>query len=407
MERIVAPVEQEERIQELDILRGVALLGILIANMPLFSSPYLYIQMLDKPWWTQSIDPFALWFIYAAVETKFLSMFSLLFGISFAIFMERASRKNRNAFALYTRRLSVLLAFGMIHSYFIWYGDILLLYAILGFLLLLFHKCRPNTLLIWAISLLIIPAAWIAVHTFAPQILPFGLPLGPAQAEIERQVQSSLTHYGSGTYADMFHQRLTDLANLQNGTLPAAPLSLAMFLLGAYAWKKGWSHWQAANQAWIRTIWPVSGAVGLIFLALQIWLRETADRQHAGFLEAHFAGVLIAGPALSLFYATSVLILLQKPRFRKWITPFRHAGQMALTNYLMQSIICTLLFYRFGLGMYGQVRPAYGLMLSVLIFAFQAGASAWWLKRYRFGPVEWLWRTLTYGSIQPMKRRNH
>jgi len=389
---------------ELDLIRGAALLGIIIANMPLFSYPYLYLNIWDGTWWTGTADRIVTQLTHIVVEYKFITMFSFLFGAGFMIFLERAEQKGRLGATLYVRRLSILLAIGILHGYLVWFGDILAVYAMLGFILLAFRKSKPNTLLYWALGLLLIPALWIAVHTFAPWLMPWGLPPGPTPDAAERFIRDSVEAYGSGSYADIFRQRLTDLGNLQNGSLLTAPMTLAMFLLGAFAWRKDWLRNPMLHAALIRSVWLWSGAVGLIFQAIQVWLYQTVDAGREGYNHAQWAAVIVAGPALCLFYVTSLLLLMRKRFWRKLLAPLQDAGRMALTNYLLQSVGCTLLFYSYGLGWYGQVSPLYGLLLAVAIFGMQVWVSSLWMRRYRFGPVEWLWRCLTYGERQPMKR---
>lgn len=392
------------RFAELDMMRGLALLGIIIANMPLYSSPYLYLNMLELEWWTAPGDQIAKDLIYIFVDYKFISIFSFLFGAGFVIFHQRAEQSGRKGRVLYIKRLFVLLLIGVLHGYFIWFGDILLVYAVLGFALLAFYRRKLNTLLYGAFGFLLIPAAWIAAHTFAPGLVPWGLPTGPSTDEALRLLHDSAAIYSSGTYGEMFRQRLADLSHLQNSSLLTIPLTFAMFLLGAYAWQKGWMQSPDIHTAAIRTIWRWSGCIGLMFLAFQLWLYHTVDAGQSGFNTAHWAGILIAGPAVGLFYMASLLLLIRR-RFWRWLlTPLQDAGRMALTNYLLQSIVCTFLFYSYGLGWYGQIAPSSGIALSLLIFAAQVWGSRLWLRRFRFGPAEWIWRSLTYGIRQPMKR---
>lgn len=116
-----------------------------------------------------------------------------------------------------------------------------------------------------------------------------------------------------------------------------------------------------------------------------------------------FLGYALGGLALALWYASAVVLLVERPAWRRRLAPLAAAGRMALTNYLLQSLVCTTLFYSYGLGLYGRVGPAGGLLLTLAIFGGQLAFSAWWLRRFRFGPVEWLWRTLTYGRRQPLR----
>jgi len=298
----------------------------------------------------------------------------------------------------------VLLLFGALHSYFVWLGDILLVYATLGFVLLAFYRRRPNTLLYTALGLLLLPAIWMAARTFVPELVPWGLPLGPSTDEAMRLIHDSHAAYGGGTYGDIFRQRLIDLTHLQNSSLLTVPLTFAMFLLGAYGWQQGWLRDPDSHTAAIRRIWRWSGGIGLLFLAFQLWQYLTVDAEQGGPDHAHWAGILIAGPAIALFYMASLLLLIRRRFWRRLLTPLQAAGRMALTNYLLQSLVCTFLFYSYGLGWYGQVAPSVGLGLSLLIFAAQVWLSTLWLRRFRFGPFEWVWRSLTYGRRQPMRR---
>lgn len=396
--------DREARVAHLDMIRGLALLGIVIANMPLYASPSVYINMLDVEWWSAAPDRFVKQLIYIFVDYKFISIFSFLFGAGFILFLQNAEQKGRRGTALYIRRLVVLLLFGVLHSYFIWLGDILLVYALLGIALLAFYRRKLNTLLYTALSLLLIPALWVAAHTFAPELVPWGLPLGPSNDEALRLLHDSNKIYSGGTFGEIFRQRLVDLSHLQNSSLLTIPLTFAMFLLGAYGWQKGWLRDPDNHVAAIRALWRWSGGIGLLFLTFQLWLYHTVDAGQSGFNNAHWAGILIAGPAIALFYMASLLLLIRRRFWRQLFTPLQSAGRMALTNYLLQSLVCTFLFYSYGLGWYGQIASAYGLVLALLIFAVQVWISGLWLRRFRFGPFEWVWRSLTYGKGQPMKR---
>jgi uncharacterized protein len=395
-----APINREERIAELDVIRGFALLGILIVNMQLFSYPSLYINMLDGQWWAGAGDRVVKQGIYILIEYKFISMFSFLFGIGFMIFLEQARQKGRNGVRLYMRRLSVLMVIGLIHSYLIWFGDILLVYAVLGFLLLFFHNSMPRTLLNWALCILLLPALWIALHTFAPSIVPLGPPLGPTTETIDLFIQSSLEAYSNGTYAQLFQQRLLDISMVQESGITVIPLTFAMFLIGAYVWKREWFKHKTTDIAFLRKVWWQSGLIGVVFLVIQLVIYERVDLAQSGFNYALYAGALISGPALCFFYISSILLLLRRSFWRKLFSPLQDVGRMALTHYLLQSMICTTLFYSYGLGLYGHVGPLLGILLSFLIYFVQIVLSRLWMRRFKYGPVEWLWRSLTYGTWQ-------
>jgi uncharacterized protein len=117
----------------------------------------------------------------------------------------------------------------------------------------------------------------------------------------------------------------------------------------------------------------------------------------------HLTGQTFGAPALALFYMSGLTLLSQNTAWQKRMAPLAYAGRMAISVYLMQTLICTLLFYGYGFGLYGKVGAAGGILLTVIIYVLQIPFSVWWLNRFRFGPVEWLWRSLTYGKLQPMK----
>ncbi|WP_152658210.1 DUF418 domain-containing protein [Oceanobacillus sp. CFH 90083] len=394
------PIKRKERMIEIDILRGFALFGIWLANITLFSSPSLYTGMLEGGGAEGGVNQVVQQLIYLLVDYKFISLFSFLFGVGFMIFLERVRQKGKNGVILYIRRLSVLLVIGLIHNYFIWFGDILFVYAILGFFLLLFRNSKPKTLLIWAVSLLVIPAVWIAMNTFAPQVVTFGPPLAPPAEEIHQLIDDSYRAYGTGGYLNMLQQRIVDMSMVQESSIALIPMTFAMFLLGAYVWRKNWFYrWKSDNRL-LRRVWCYSGLIGSIFLIGQVILHTQVDAAESGYNYAHFAGALISGPAMSIFYITTLFLLLQKDVWRKRLAPLQDTGRMALTHYLLQSVVCTFLFYHYGLGLYGEVGAFAGFLLSCVIFAIQIIISKYWLRHFRFGPCEWLWRSLTYGKWQ-------
>lgn len=207
-----------------------------------------------------------------------------------------------------------------------------------------------------------------------------------------------------GTYAEIFGQRVIDLSIMQESSLFVLPLTLAMFLLGAYAWKKGYFQNSTQHMTRIRQIWFWSLVIGLLFLILQVFLSNQVDALHHGYNFAHYTGILISGPALCLFYVSSLILLMRNKMWRKLLTPLQSVGRMALTNYILQSVICTFLFYSYGLGLFNQVGPALGVTIAIIIFIIQVIGSHLWLNYFRFGPLEWLWRSLTYGKWEPIKK---
>lgn len=412
----LTPVAATERIEVVDVLRGVAIFGILCVNMFWFSNPFM-LMMGTPSQWTASHDRFAQWLIRLFCEQKFYSLFSLLFGFGMAILMTRVEGRGGSFVRLYVRRLLFLLLIGICHVVWLWPGDILIVYALIGFVLLLFRHCRPGTLLAWAIALHVVPSLLICGLTvlgklgeaFANAVPTTGpAPQDPAAemtATFARWAAAGYETYAHGSFGAILLQRLADYALAFLFTsIFAGPCILGMFLLGLYAAGRGVLHQPAAHAGFLRRLVLVCLPIGLVANLVITICFELAPRSEVSWLAIPAAIVNIFGPALLCFaYAAGLVLLSQHGQWARRLHPLASVGRMALTNYLLQSLICTLIFNSYGLGLYGQVGPAAGLGLTVAIFALQIPLSMWWLRRFRFGPAEWLWRSVTYGHAQPLK----
>ncbi|PDW00396.1 DUF418 domain-containing protein [Candidatus Viridilinea mediisalina] len=412
-----APVAQHERIQTLDVLRGFALFGILTVNMFLFSHPFqaYLLPPGELPWYDQA----AKLLILALGEGKFFTLFSLLFGLGFAIQLERAQARGGRFVPTYLRRLSVLLLFGLIHAFFIWIGDILTLYAILGMVLLLFTWVKnPRTLLIWAaifwIFFQLSSFAFTGLVVWARDLPEVGVEIEAAFAEqmevFRHEYERALVAYGSGTFGEVTAQRTRDVISMSSvGWLTMAPVVMTMFLIGAYIGRRGLLRDVAAHRKLFRRLMIGGFAIGLpanIIAALLIQQVGRADLSWNLALANLLLG--LGGITQSIAYLSAIVLLCQSVPWSRWLAYLAPVGQMGLSNYLFQSIICTFIFYGYGLGLFNQVGMAAGLLLTIVIYAIQIPISHWWMARFRYGPAEWLWRSLTYMRPQPMRRNvNH
>ncbi|HSK88222.1 MAG TPA: DUF418 domain-containing protein [Anaerolineales bacterium] len=409
-----APVQQAERIQLVDILRGFALFGILLVNMVIFARP---VQSIVLP-----IDPAIPWYDYAAEwlihflgEGKFYSLFSFLFGLGLTLQMDRIERRGGRFAPLYLRRMLILLGIGAVHAFLIWVGDILIVYAVLGSLLLLFRKAKPRTLLIWVVILLVIPLLFNAAVTGLIE-LGRSFPEGAQQlnqtfAQVEAgyraDVERGYQVYANGNFAEITGQRVYDYLNFGLfGTLFALGFNvLAMFLLGMYFGKQRIFQDLESNRPLFRKLLVWGLTVGLIGNAVYATLIMPISRfEFSGSLLLATVSQGIGAPLLCLAYISAIALLTGIPAWSKRLEVLAPVGQMALTNYLSQSILCTLIFYGYGLGLFGKLGTALGIGLTFIIYLIQIPISHWWMKRFRYGPVEWLWRSLTYGQPQPMRR---
>jgi len=399
----VGPVSLSERIQFIDVLRGMALFGILAANMRAFFGPldtYDNIQILFHSR-ADIIGQFIVDFLF---QGKFISIFSFLFGLGFAIQLSRAEARGAKFLSFYPRRLIALAVFGLIHGILIWAGDILLTYALTGALLLLFRNRRQKTLLWWAGGLLSLPfvvggtfETLYYTHIWRPHFLDFK---PPDMAKIQAVVQI----YAHGTVRQILMQNWVEW----KGFLVAQLFSiyaLGLFLLGMWVWRSGIvQHLEDYRPLFKRVCaWCIPIGLVLNFFYAYEYAVTPPDKAPLGIRIAgilHFFGahVLAAG------YITALALIFLNPDLRRFVVPFAAVGRMALTDYLMQSVLCTLFFYHYTTGLFGRVGPARGWIVTVVLYSAQVVFSNWWLKHYRFGPMEWLWRGLTYGKFPAMRK---
>jgi len=401
---VIGPVHGQERIEALDILRGVAILGILIVNMGLFSLPE---DLPAHELWPNMVDGTVEKLILFFAQEKFKTLFSFLFGLSLAVQMMRAEARGARFLPLYARRLCVLLLIGLAHFLLLWDGDILHDYALLGFVLLLFRRRSLKTLLVWASIFLSIPVLFYGLTTYYSITRQLNPPLMnwisyENGAEDQKTSEETRRIYSRGTYAEMITLRARELPrDLTPDTEDA--YVIAIFLLGLYAGRRRIFHDVSAHRPFIRRVqgWGLMiGIAGNAAFAVggSFDPSPTSVAQNVGRM-----CLLIAAPAMSFFYASTIVLLTQGETWRRLLAPLAAVGRMALSNYLFQSLICTMIFYSYGLSLFCKVRPSFGLLLTIVIFVIQIPLSVWWLRRFQFGPIEWLWRSLTYWQRQPMR----
>ncbi len=403
----LAPVSANERLEEVDLLRGWALLGILLVNMNFFSWPLFTIFL--KRQWENPADLWAEIGIGLLAQGKFYTLFSFLFGFGFSMFLLKGERQGQRALGVFARRLLVLMAIGVVHAILIWAGDILLLYSLVGFVLFLFRKARPRTLLIWWLILTLAPSLLMGVGVLAASLNPaVAVDMqkdGAEQAAAFRViVEEGLRVYPAGSFAEITRIRSLELYSFYQFMVFFAPGVLAMFLLGLYAGKQGILHRVSEHLPLFRKLCLWGFLLGAPLSAVAVW-----GMYHSNMLVPSPIGLMgalagaIGAPLLGLAYASFWVLFYQKAEWKPRLLPMRQMGRMALTTYLLQSVICVTAFYGTGFGLYGRYGPAFTLPFVFAIYFAEMALSVWWLKRFQFGPAEWLWRSLTYGKLQPMR----
>jgi uncharacterized protein len=398
----VGPVTLSERILFIDVLRGMALFGILAANMRAFFAPleaYGNIGVLFHG----RADMLAQGFIDAFIQGKFITIFSFLFGMGFAIQMTRAEARGVRFLGFYPRRLLALALFGIIHGILIWGGDILLTYALSGAILLLFRKRQQKTLLWWAGSLFSLPIVVSSVFLglYYSRFRPRWMKPEPPDM---KKLHDIINIYAHGTVRQMLIQNWATWKHALPSELFAI-YGVALFALGMWVWRAGIVQNLDQYKPVLKKIcaWciPIGLAINLYVAFVNALTTPGAVsllRWSASVLWLPGAHILSAG------YMSGLALIFLDAKRRRFLLPFAAVGRMALTDYLIQSVVMTLFFYHYTTGLYGRVGPAIGLGITVIFFAMQIAFSNWWLKGHRFGPMEWLWRGMTYGKLPSMRK---
>ncbi|WP_338753537.1 DUF418 domain-containing protein [Bacillus sp. FJAT-52991] len=381
----MAALEGKTRIQLLDSLRGFALLGIFLVNMISFHSPYLYYNPFE--WWDAAQDFQNYRWIDIFVQASFYPLFAMMFGFGVAMQRESAMNRGMSYTLIGVRRFSFLLLIGIIHAFLIWSGDILINYAVLGFLLLLFLRLSGKTLIIIGSLLLFIPNVFLGVLML---LMAKTDPTGVVLWTDIMGVNQSMAAYGSGSFTEISAQRFQDWL-LTNGLDSAIFQLISIFphlLIGAGAQKlKVFSRW--GNQPKWAIMTFISFFVTGVILKSLPYVAEPN-------LAYVFIQDSIGGPLLAISYVALAIVFGKWKYSEKIGKPFASVGRMSLTNYLLQSVLGTLIFYHYGLGFYGQITLTTGIWLVLAIFAVQVVFSELWLSKFKRGPMEQVWRKVTY-----------
>lgn len=379
------------RIDMLDAIRGFALFGILLMNLEAFNGPILLAMSGVDPA-LHGADRLADAFIYVFVQGKFWTLFSLLFGIGFAIMHDSAARSGGDFRRIYKRRLWALLAIGAAHAILIWEGDILFTYALAGFVLLWRLKTDMPPRLSRILLTYCFPLLMLAFAGFMASNKDDG-------ADIARMMAEEIKFQGYSSYLVTLQWRagyfLQGLGNL----FILLPMAAAVFALGVRLHRLGWT--RPAGPAKdrggrIAVICYLSG-LGLMAVSLGISPDVSPVRIDAVFAAVNVLNML-AGLAMSLGMFFGLRWLWARPAAQAQMARLAPLGRMALSNYLGQSLVCTLVFCGYGLGYFQQLPRAWHIPFAAALIAAQTVFSTWWLNRFTMGPAEYIWRWLTYGK---------
>lgn len=403
------PVKSSERYVILDVLRGLALLGIALANFPEFSLySFLPAEAADAmP--TAGIDRIVHYLQYIFIDGKFYTIFSLLFGIGFSIIIANAARRDANGFRIFYRRMFVLLLIGFLHLMFLWSGDILMLYALLGMLLPLFRNVSNRALLVWAFTMLAIPVAVDFIVELSG--------IRPSASVVELQqfycAKYGITdenfaywlrdadHYGE-TFEFLIQGALVRMQEFIDGNRYFKVMGL--FLLGFYIGRNRFYADLKSRKLQLNRIVRYGFIIGLPLSFLYAW---SAMNSRPWGLGMHAVLYFVSVFPLGFAYVAGICLLyLHCPQW-KGFRFFAMPGRMALTNYIGQSVFGMLLFYGIGFAFGAGVGLVYVVLIATGVWIVQALFSGMWLHYCQFGPLEWIWRILTYGkAFRLVKDRN-
>lgn len=399
----VSPVERSDRIVSIDVLRGIAVLGILIMNIQSFSmpmaayiNPAAYGDLTGINKWVWIIS-------HILASEKFMSLFSLLFGAGIMIFTENAELKGKNDASLHYRRMGWLLLFGLAHGYLIWYGDILITYSLCGMLLYVFRKMPPEKLIKAALGFFMVPVVLDLIFGLSISFWPDEAVQNLLQSW--KPDESTLHHYIEGYRAGWLGQmevRIPGTIFMQTGRFMMHTFwrAMAMMLLGMalYRWKVLGAELSGSFYAKISLIGLLTG-YGLSILGVVLNFKNQWSVEFSMFIGSQFNYIGSVGVALG--YTGIVMLICKSVRMVRFRSLFSSVGRMAFTNYIIQTVICTLIFYGHGMGLYGMVERKIQLLIVPGVWIIVMIISPLWLRVFRFGPLEWLWRSLTYGERQP------
>ncbi len=414
---MTAVTEPGQRIVTLDIIRGIAVMGIFSVNVIAFAFIFPAYMNPSAAGLESRID-LATWFAnFVLVDGKMRSLFSILFGASMLLVVERAVAAGRFGASVHYRRMIVLALFGLAHFYFIWFGDILFLYAVMGMIAYAFVRKPPRALLAWAAGLFILNAAMMTASSAyfrSAELQASAADATPVEiaewskanswgTQSKEKTERDIALYRGSFVERAGHMLSTRASEPLGGLVFLGPETLALMLLGMAVYKTGFlaGDWSDGRYRSI-ALWTLSiGAVASAIIAWTTW--------RSGFyLPLVFFNLIVTQLPfrimMALGYAALIILMFRNPG---WLRDrFAAVGRTAFTNYLGTSIIAALIFYGDGLALYQRLSRFEAWLVAPLVWLLMLAWSKPWLDRFQYGPFEWAWRSLARWELQPMRKRN-
>lgn len=401
----------QERLAIIDVLRGIALFGILLVNIQGFAYPLLYFQLQGTSVYEHGWESWANLILLVMVQGKFYTMFSFLFGYSFILWLDKANERLRKPAGAYYRRMLALLVLGLAHLVFLWWGDILLTYALCGMFLFAFRKSTSRTMLKWSVALLTVLASlttlFLGLMIWMQQMDPQNWMEESARlsAQYTASIQHSFAAYGNGTWSEIMQQRWSDLGIIVEN-LPFAMISVfPMFLIGAAAARSDWLQKLQTERTVSRQVLVLLMAgMGLTFLKTWAYLGSDPLNPTIHLIIGTW-GSTFGDPLLSLAYIALFTRWLSQPNRMTKLGLLRNAGRMSLSQYLMQSLVCTTLCYSYGFALYGKLSFSASIMVCIIVYFTLVTTGQAWMQRFQAGPLEILVRRFVYFERKGVQTR--
>ena len=423
---VAGPIAESSRILSIDVVRGFALLGILIVNATFFSVPYGDMMEGVVPTDEGLPSRIVYWFTAIFCIGKFYPLFSILFGAGLAIIYESACRSGRNFEWIYLRRMVVLGLFGIFHIVFLWYGDILLLYATVGLSMLLLGRASPKTLL--SVAALVFCIGIVTTTGFAALTALGQSGIGNAEPVVMEmpKADSRIGQMGkvlaNWNESEAYDSRLTQLEREIQSQGPFADaiilrlflylfstvyfiavtiwVVLPCFCIGATLTKTGF--FQDVHSPWRKRFIVLGLFVGFPISILAAY--AFSFQEDFVWTTIAFVGVNIGGPLMSLGYLSGIILLVESKPANRAFGFLGNLGKMALSGYLLESLLMSAIMSHWGLGLFGTTTWAQRAGIIVVVFVTVLIFANIWMRVFRYGPMEWLWRSLCYLKIQPLRR---
>ncbi len=393
-----AEAVQSERYQSIDVLRGFAVLGILVMNIQNFALPMSHYVNPHAAGELTGLN-YGLWYLsHLLADTKFITIFSMLFGASTLLMAERADRAGGDAAPVYFRRNAILLVVGLLHAYVFWHGDVLTLYAMCAFVIFWFRALSPRVLLALGVAGILTTTALGVLTGLAAPYFPqefrdeIHATVQPSLAALEAEIEA----YQGGWIEQSAYRAPASIAVQTFGLAYMGWRLAGLMLIGMALYKTGVL--TARRQSAFYWRWILAAVfIGLPIIHFGVMRMDQQGWEPVRVALLDIQYNLLASVVVAMGWISAVMLLCRASWSRLFTTPLAAAGRMALTNYLAQTLICTTLFYGHGFGWFGTVDYAGQLAIVSIIWAMQLAWSTWWMNRFRYGPAEWMWRFLTYG----------